>query len=92
MNLTAEITQHFHFPDGTHGFAGELYYDQDQLLCEFLNPGMNRRWYFEWADKDAFMKVAGEAIKKYPRAITQEYYNSIRDFILDIMVEEGVNA
>lgn len=88
MNLQIDIVQHFHFKDDTHGFAGEIYYDQDQFLGEFMNLGTNRRWDFQWADAQSFLRFAGEAVKKHPIQDSQELSNSIREFILDILVEQ----
>lgn len=88
MNIQVDITERFHLPDGSHGFAGEIYHEQDQLLAEFVNPGMGRRWAFYWADGDAFLKLAGEAIKTYPKSITQSYDESVKQWILDLLVQQ----
>jgi hypothetical protein len=88
MNLHIDITQHFHLRDGSHGFAGEIYYDQDQLICEFLNPGNNRRWLYQWAEGSSFIRFAGEAIKKYPTRNSQDLSDSIKQFIIDLMVAQ----
>ncbi len=59
MNLQVDIVKNFHFEDDTHGFAGELYYDEDQFLGEFINYGGNRRWSFQWESPQAFLRFAG---------------------------------
>lgn len=88
MNLQVDIVQHFHFEDDTHGFAGEIYYDYDQFLGEFMNYGGNRRWSFQWSSPQSFLQFAGEAVKKHPIENSQDLASSIKEFILDILIEQ----